>query len=178
MASKSRNAASGAQDLNQLGLNRMKLSPTIIIDTREQTPWKFANLPSEPGTLDTGDYSIRDLTHLVCIERKTLDDLLSCVGRHRDRFRRELQRLRAFRFRCLVVEASYADLEAGQWRSQLKPSRVLGSLSAWMVQFDLPVWLAGTHQAGAEFCERYLFQCARLVARENAAVGVAEECVA
>ena len=148
-----------------------KPSPIVVVDRREQCPWKFSNLPSEPGTLDTGDYSIKSLEHLVSIERKSLDDLLSCVGIHRDRFQRELQRLKSYRFRALIIEASHADLEAGEWRSQVKPSAVLGSLASWQAQFGLPIWLAGTHEAGAEYCERYLFQCARLVARENMAIG-------
>ena len=156
----------------------MKISPTIIIDTREQTPWKFANLRTIAGSLTTGDYSISGLTHLVAVERKGLDDLLSCVGRHRDRFRRELARLRGFRFRAVIVEASYTDLEAGEWRSQVKPAAVLGSLAGWQCQYSLPVMLVGTHRAGAEFCERYLFQAARRIVQENAAVGVAAECVA
>ncbi|MCZ6652982.1 MAG: ERCC4 domain-containing protein [Planctomycetota bacterium] len=152
--------------------------PTIIIDTREQHPWSFANLPTERATLDSGDYSIVGLTHLVVVERKSLPDLLTCIGRERDRFKRELQRLRAYRFRCLVAEASYADLERGEWRSQLKPSHVLGSLIAWMAQYSLPVMLAGDHQAAARFAERYLFQAARCVAQENGALGVTAECVA
>ncbi|MCH8854295.1 MAG: ERCC4 domain-containing protein [Planctomycetes bacterium] len=156
----------------------MKITPTIVIDSREQRAWQFANLPSEPGTLDTGDYSVKGLEHLVCIERKSLDDLLSCVGRERDRFKRELQRLQAYRFRILVIEASYADLERGEWRSQLKPSHVLGSLAAWQAQYSLPIWLAGDHQAAGRFAEKYLYQCARLIANENTAVGVVEQCVA
>ena len=54
---------------------------------------------------------------MVAVERKTMDDLLACVGRERDRFKRELQRLRAYRFRLLVVEADAAVIEAGDWRS-------------------------------------------------------------
>ena len=156
----------------------MTISPVIVVDSREQCPWQFENLPSEPGSLATGDYSVRGLEHLIAVERKSLDDLLSCVGIHRDRFRRELQRLKAYRFRALIIEASHADLEAGQWRSQLKPSHVLGSLSAWMAQFDLPIWLAGDHEAAARYAERYLFQAARRVAAENAALGVAGQRVA
>ncbi len=156
----------------------MKISPVIVTDSREQTPWEFCNLPTELGTLATGDYSLKNLTHLVAIERKSLDDLLACIGIHRDRFKRELQRLRAFRFRCLVVEASYADLEGGAWRSKIQPSHVLGSLAAWMAQYSLPVMLAGDHQAAARFAERYLFQAARCIAQENAALGVTAECVA
>ena len=156
----------------------MKLSPTIIIDTREQNAWTFTSLPSEPGSLATGDYSVRGLTHLIAVERKSLDDLLACVGIHRDRFKRELQRLRAFRFRALVIEASHTDLEAGQWRSQLKSSHVIGSLAAWQAQYSLPIWLAGDHESAARFAEKYLFQAARCIAQENAAVGVAEQQVA
>ncbi len=141
-------------------------SPTIIIDSREQTPFEFTNMPSEPGTLDTGDYSVKGLEHRVTVERKSLEDLLACCGRDRDRFKRELQRMRAYRFRLLVVEASAAELEAGEWRSKLKPAHVMGSLSAWMIQYELPIWLAGTHEAGARFVERFLYQAARRIAAE------------
>lgn len=149
----------------------MKIEPTIIIDTGEQRPWKFSNLPSERGTLDTGDYSVRGLEHLIAVERKGLPDLLGCVGGQRDRFRRELQRLKGFRFRCLVVEASYAALEAGGWRSKIQPAAVLGSLASWQSEYSLPVMLAGDHESAARFAERYLYQAARCIAQENKAIG-------
>ena len=152
----------------------MKLSPVVVIDRREKCPWKFANLRSQPGNLTTADYSVRGLEHCVAVERKSLDDLLACVGIHRERFKRELQRLKAYRFRALIVEATYADLEYGRWRSKIQPASVLGSLTAWQCQYSLPVMLVGTHKAGAEFCERYLFQAARCIAQENKAIGCHE----
>jgi DNA excision repair protein ERCC-4 len=147
----------------------MSMQPTVIIDSREQEPLIFANLPTVRETLDTGDYSVRGFEHLVAVERKSLNDLLACVGRERDRFKRELQRLRAYRFRLLVIETSAEDLECGDWRSKLQPAHVLGSLAAWIAQYDLPVWLAGDHEAAGRFVERYLFQVARAVATEHAA---------
>ncbi len=149
----------------------MSIKPVIIIDTREQNPWTFSNLPSEPGSLDTGDYSVKGLEHLISIERKSLPDLLACIGRERNRFKRELQRLRAYRFRCLIIEATYAGLERGVWLSKVKPASVLGSLAAWQAQYSLPVMLAGDHEAAARFAQRYLFQCARVIASESAALG-------
>ena len=83
-----------------------KLSPTILVDGREQRAWQFENLPSKIASLTTGDYSLAGLQHCVAVERKSLDDLLSCIGIRRDRFKRELARLRGFRFRALVIEAS------------------------------------------------------------------------
>lgn len=156
----------------------MKIEPVIVVDSREKCPWTFCNLRSISGSLSAGDYSLENLTHLISIERKSLDDLLACIGRERDRFKRELQRLRGYRFRCLVIEASYSDLERGEWRSQLKPSHVLGSLAAWTVQYSLPIWLAGDHQAAGRFAEKFLYQAARCIAQENAAVGVVGQRVA
>ncbi|MDO8632018.1 MAG: ERCC4 domain-containing protein [Phycisphaerales bacterium] len=152
-----------------------KPQPCIVVDSREQTPLLFTNLPTKTATLDSGDYSIDGLTHLIAVERKSLDDLLACCGRERDRFKRELQRLRAYRFRLLVIEADAATLEAGAWRSTLQPNHVMGSLAAWTAQSGLPVWLAGTHDAAGRFVERYLYQCARAVLAENSsAVGLVE----
>ena len=140
------------------------MNPTIIIDSREQTPFTFVNMATESGTLDTGDYSIAGLTHLIAVERKSLPDLLACIGRDRDRFKRELQRLRAYPYRLLIVETNATQIEAGGWRGKLTPSHVLGSLSAWTAQYGLPIWLGGTHSECGRFVERYLYQSARTIA--------------
>jgi ERCC4-type nuclease len=44
----------------------------IVVDTREQKPWDFNDsFNITKAKLDTGDYSIEGLEHLVCIERKS-----------------------------------------------------------------------------------------------------------
>lgn len=43
---------------------------TIIVDTREQNPWEFGHHVTARQKLDTGDYAIEGLEHLLCIERK------------------------------------------------------------------------------------------------------------
>jgi hypothetical protein len=49
----------------------MKQDPfTIIIDTREQTPWEFGFHTTSKRKLDTGDYSIEGFESLFTIERK------------------------------------------------------------------------------------------------------------
>jgi len=135
--------------------------PVIIIDSREQTPFTFTNLPTRVDVLDAGDYSISGLTHLIAGERKTLSDLLACIGRERDRFKRELQRLAAYRYRLLIVETDAAALEAGDWIGKLQPAHVLGALASWTAFYGLPVWLGGSHEASARFVERWLYQAAR-----------------
>jgi len=53
---------------------------TAIIDTCEQLPLDLAPLAVEPGMLATGDYSVAGLESIVAVERKSLSDLLACVG--------------------------------------------------------------------------------------------------
>lgn len=42
----------------------------IIVDTREQQPWEFRNMEKTIAKLDTGDYSLKGLEDIFCIERK------------------------------------------------------------------------------------------------------------
>ncbi len=147
----------------------MKFRPVIVIDSREQAPFDFDNLPAERGTLDTGDYSIRGLEHLVAVERKSLPDLVGCVTRDRDRFKRELQRLRAYRYRLVAIEAQPGDIDAGRWRGKTSPASVWGSIASWTARFEAPFMLLWDHETAGRFVERYLYQCARQVANDYAA---------
>lgn len=151
----------------------MKISPTVIIDTREQMPLIFPTLPTIPGSLPTGDYSAVGFESVIAIERKSLPDLLACCGSSRDRFKAELQRLRAYRFRALVIEASAAEIARGEWRSQLHPSHVFGALASWSARFTLPVWLGGTHTGCAEYVERFIVSSVRILHEEHAAFAAA-----
>ncbi len=137
-----------------------------VIDTREQTPLDLDPLQSQPGTLTTGDYSVRGLEDHVAIERKSLGDLLSCVGKDRERFDREVVRLQAYPVRALVIEATWADIEAGQWRSKVTPQSALGSILGWMAT-GLPVVMAGTHARAGRYVSRLLYIAARRRWREN-----------
>lgn len=137
-----------------------------VQDTREQTPLCLDPLRVEVDTLTTGDYSVRGMEHLVAVERKNLDDLCGVVGRDRERFEREVQRLLAYPVRCLVVESTWSAIELGQWRSHVKPEAVLGSLIGWMAQ-GLPVACVADHRRAGQFVSRLLFTAARRRWRES-----------
>lgn len=136
-----------------------------IIDTREQLPLDLAPLQVEPGTLATGDYSVRGLEHVVALERKSLTDLLCCVGSERERFDREIQRMLAYPVRCLVVEATWSDLEAGEWRSHVTPAAAVGSCLGWIAA-GVPIIMAGDHERAGRYASRLLFTAARRRYRE------------
>ena len=141
---------------------------TAVIDSREQHPLNLDPMQSVRGTLQTGDYSIQGLESVVSIERKSLDDLLGCVGRDRERFEREIQRLLAYPVRALVVESTWAAIEAGGWRSKVTPAAALGSLLGWVGR-GLPVIMAENHQRAGQYTSRLLYLSARRRWRENRA---------
>ncbi|NQT12069.1 MAG: hypothetical protein HQ582_04945 [Planctomycetes bacterium] len=101
-----------------------------------------------------------------------MPDLLGCVGQSRERFDREVQRLLAFPTRALIVEASWQDLERGEWRSKVMPAAAIGSVLGW-VAMGLPVILAGNHERAGRYASRLLFTAARRRWRELR--GLAEE---
>ena len=48
----------------------MATNLNIIIDSREQKPWEFPGHTTAVAKLDTGDYSVKGLEDILCIERK------------------------------------------------------------------------------------------------------------
>jgi ERCC4-type nuclease len=143
---------------------------TAVIDTREQLPLADLDLATVKGTLATGDYSVLGLEHVVCVERKSLPDLVQCVGRERDRFERCIQRMRGYEVACLVVEAPWAAIETQQYRAQVAPEAVIGSLYSWMAR-GITVVMAGDRPRAAKAVSRILFAAARERWRQLAALG-------
>lgn len=135
---------------------------TAIIDTREKLPLNLSPLQMVRGTLTTGDYSAKGLEDVIAIERKSLADLVQCVGRERERFEKEVQRLLAYPVRALVVEADWAEVELRQWAaiSQIEPKHVKGSLLGWQAS-GLPVVMAGNSRRAGELVSRMIYIAAR-----------------
>ena len=127
-----------------------------IVDTREQTPLDLSPIRTETGALPTGDYSIRGLENYVAIERKSLPDLISCIGHERERFERELVRLRSYETKAVVIEASWSDIVAGRWRGKLKPASAIGSVLSW-VEFGIPFMFADSHAEAGRMVSKMLW---------------------
>jgi DNA excision repair protein ERCC-4 len=142
---------------------------TAVVDSREQCPLDLSPLRTITGTLTTGDYSVVGLERVVAVERKALGDLLGCVGRDRERFEREVLRLLAYPVRALVVESSWPEIEAGEWRGDIRPAVVVGSLLGWIAA-GLPVLLVGDHDRAGRYVGRLLFTAARRRWREARAL--------
>ena len=90
------------------------------------------------GTLATGDYSVRGYEGEFTVERKSLPDLVRSVTHDRERFVRELERMRAFEFRRLLVVAPFGRVRLGDCAcggysfSAANPRAVLASLTGYV----------------------------------------------
>ncbi len=148
--------------------SRAEIKPedlTAIVDSREQRPLDLLPLKMIGGSLATGDYSILGLEASIAIERKSLPDLIGCVGQERERFDRECQRLLGYPTRAIVVESSWAELERGDWRSKVTAQAALGSVLGW-IAMGIPIIFAGDRERAASHISRLMFIAARRRWRE------------
>jgi DNA excision repair protein ERCC-4 len=131
---------------------------TLIKDSREpDAAWdRYFSAPTVTQCLKTGDYSIQGYEDLVAIERKTIDDLVGCLTKGRERFTRELERAKSLEFFCVILEASFSALVNGEYISRLHPTSALESISAWEIRYGHPFYFCGSAQLAARKCESLL----------------------
>jgi DNA excision repair protein ERCC-4 len=140
----------------------------ILVDTREQAPFSFSVYEAaiEPAALPVGDYSLPGFVDRVAIERKELNDLISCLmDKNRERFERELYKARHYDLFAVVVEAALEDVRRGKYRSEMKAHAALQSLCAFQVRYRAAIVWAGDRR-GAEYMTfsllaKYLYEIER-----------------
>lgn len=87
--------------------------PYIIRDTREKHGWQFNGNEYWAGTIDngirTGDYTIQGYEDILCIERK--GGILEIANNiNEERFERQLERMRDFKYARIVCEFNMNDV--------------------------------------------------------------------
>ena len=124
---------------------------TIVVDTREQRPFLFTGYPCKTvgATLHTADYSIPGHELEVCIERKEIDDIVSCCMGERERFKNELERMSTFRAAAVVVESPLAASRGGRYHSKINPASVEQSLLSFSFKYRIPIYF-GQNRGHAE----------------------------
>lgn len=136
----------------------------VLADTREQV-WdhvkdalEAARCPVERGKLDQGDYTafvpmnvfpgfqnvpgFYSLQDEVVIERKAnLDEIAGNFTTGRERFEREFIRAKSkgIKVYLLIENASWADIFSHNYRSQLNPKSLEGSLRSWQAKYNVSI---------------------------------------
>ena len=137
----------------------------IVCDSREQAPFRFEGLPVvlEAGTLEAGDYSLHGFERRVAVERKSLPDLVACLSGERERFARELARLRGFDAAAVVVEQPQSVLRLGQYRSTMSAVSAWQSCLALAMRYRVPFWFCDSRTDA----EQVTFDILRHFARDR-----------
>lgn len=132
----------------------------LIKDTREPDfAWDaYFSAPVITKKLETGDYSLQGFENQIAIERKTLNDLMACLGKGRARFERELERSRSLDFFCVIVEAGYSQMTLGDYRSRLNPKAAIESISAFEIRYGIHFLFTGNQALAAQKCESLLLK--------------------
>ena len=141
------------------------IGPTIIIDTREKRPLCVSTYPMERTTLAVGDYGLAGFSTWdrpeFIVERKALDDLVGSLTKGRARFWRELQKMRAFQFAALLIEATPDEVELHRYRSRATPQSIMASLAAVQVRLGVHIVWGGDPADCATWLEGAVRQFAR-----------------
>lgn len=115
----------------------------IIQDTREQCGlFEPADNIIDRG-LKTGDYSIVGFEDLITIERKSIEDLYGSVKR--ERFEREVVRMKKMDWAGLMIEGKEEDVMRKQMYGKVVPKQVYGALASYEIQ-GIHLYYAATRQ--------------------------------
>lgn len=129
----------------------------ILIDSSEQAPWSF-DFPTNVKSLPTGDYSLEGYESVLCIERKSLPDLVHTVIHDWQRFARQLRRMAAMDVAYIVVEAPVTALMTKQYSSEVLPVSVRGKLNKILLQFGVHTVFLDNRTIAQEWVENLFRQ--------------------
>ena len=117
---------------------------TIIEDSREQNPLNLGDIRGVEVVrqgLKTGDYSLVGYEDEICFERKSVPDLVgTLIGGH-ERFLREMDRMKDFRVKYILVEHTagtvYRYCERHGW--EYKFDTIMQSLLAYACHYGVRI---------------------------------------
>jgi ERCC4-type nuclease len=125
---------------------------TIIVDTREQQPWEFGLHITAKKKLDTGDYSIEGLQHLLAIERKkSVSEIANNISE--SRFKDVLERLNKISYKFMLFEFDLedvynfpvgSDIPKKLWdKIRISPKYLLKYITEVQLNYDIHVIYCG-----------------------------------
>lgn len=135
---------------------------TVLVDSREQDNkrarkrYESFGCPFRRSALNYGDYTYNatlpngetlfdaDQTvsgHCVIERKMDLTELSGCLCQSRERFKREFERAaeHGARVYLIIEDGSWEHLMNGKYRTKFNPNAFMGSLTAFMVRYNLNV---------------------------------------
>jgi ERCC4-type nuclease len=148
---------------------------TVIIDTREQQPWEFQHYTVANKKLDTGDYSIEGLQHLLCIERKkSVSEFANNIVE--SRFKDVVMRMSQLKYSFLLLEFDLEDIliypvgstvPKRMWdKIKITPAFLLKSILELQLHHNIIVYFCGS-SSDAEKMAEYILKKIYYIEKNN-----------
>lgn len=118
----------------------------IIKDTREQNGYVFEDHNVIVRKLETGDYSLENFESIITIERKQLFELYGNFGKDRERFLKEIERMRNIPYKFLIIEGNLDKFLEGNKFSKLSTKCLVGSLISLIFKHNIHIVFAGNKE--------------------------------
>jgi hypothetical protein len=139
---------------------------TVVVDTREQTPWSFQHYAKANKKLDTGDYSIEGLEDIFCIERKkSVSEVANNIIE--SRFNDVLLRLEKIPYSYILLEFSLSQVLSFPigssvpqklWNKiKVRPPFILKNITDWQIKHNIKVFFCDS-SSNAETLAEYLMK--------------------
>ena len=123
------------------------MSYVIVVDTREQKPYKFNNFIVKK--LDMGDYSIEGYEDIIAIERKTLDDWVSSVTKNRKQMEQKIiDAKEKLIYYAIVIESDLPKMWKKPWYSKADPVAYINTAIKWSIKYNLPIFFSSNASQG------------------------------
>lgn len=138
---------------------RLKLRPsdiTVIVDSREKNPLDLGDMKVVRAALVTGDYSLQNRERHCAVERKSIQDLVMSLGHERERFMREVDRLRGMTSKMILVEGSEMDIRKKNFRGNIEIASILSSVVR-IEELGVPIHFAHNREYAADILRRFLY---------------------
>lgn len=124
----------------------------VIVDTREQAPFRFTGIKQDDGRdlivplinrgLASGDYAIDGLESVMSVERKSLRDFYGSISAGRERFEREIQRLNEMQSAHVVIEGDWDDIMQPESFTRVPPKVAMRTMQSWSIKYPRVHWWA------------------------------------
>lgn len=134
----------------------------IICDTREKQPFwsekSYKDFEVIRQKLDTGDYSLQDHEHEICVERKKgASELYNNFTSGKKRFFAEVDRMQSISYKYIVIEATHEELMNPLSyrflrRATIAPKIIMGNLLALSLLHNIHIIYAGN--AGRSYTKK------------------------
>ena len=144
---------------------------TVKIDTREQLPYLFQHIkpivPTEFGTLQSGDYSIVGMENRIAIERKSVNDFYGSITRGRRHLEAEFQRMEQMNFSAIIVEGQLKSIfDPILYGRKVTPQAIRATIAAWSIKYKTRWFFVPSRAMGEQMTFELLEKFYRFITKK------------